>query len=88
MALNLSRPYNTAVCLFIRGISTIFLLALYNCGSDNYNSEKAYFNEFNTRLIGLGTTLVSIPFFNTFLFGYFSNIIKHQYHYYVKTLVF
>lgn len=87
MALKLSYPYNTAVRLFIRGIPIIFLLAISYYFSDNYSSEKAYFYEFNTRLIGLGTALVSIPFFNTFLFGYFSNKTKKQHHFYVKILV-
>lgn len=87
MALNLSYHYNTAIRLFIRGIPIIFLLALSYYVSDNYNSEKTYFYEFNTRLIGLGTALVSIPFFNTFLFGYFSNKTKKQHHFYVKILV-
>ena len=82
------RDYRSLFRVLIRIIPIFFLLALSYYVSNNYNSEKTYYYEFNTRLIGLGIALISIPFFNTFLFGHFSNRIKNQHHNYVKTLVF
>ena len=81
------KDYSSLFRILIRIIPIIFLLALSYYVSNNYNTEKIYYYEFNTRLIGLGIALLSIPFFNTFLFGHFSNRTKNQHHYYVKTLV-
>ena len=78
----------TFFLIIIRSVPVFWTFGLLYIVSVLYNENFLTNYEINVRLIGMGISLVSIPFFNSFLFCHYSKRIFKLHHYYIFFLSF
>lgn len=72
--------------IIIRCLPIIWTFSLLYFVSIYYDETFLTNYEINVRIIGVGISLISIPFFNMFLFRHFNSKTLKQHHYYVNTI--
>lgn len=79
--------YKNFIRLVVRSLPIFFLFLCSFYVSLNYPENIIFNYEFQTRIIGLGISLLSAPFFNTFLFGYQRAKTKKWHNFFVVAIL-